>query len=625
MGTLKVNSITNEGGDGPVTFENGIVASADNLLLKPGVTSFSPDNLSVDVSTSTSIQIGFNQNMQFTGVGTIHIRSGSASGSIATSFTCGVSTEAVIVNNVLTINPKDDLATGTVFYVTLPSAGIANTVGSFIDPITSYNFKTEFTPFNIQGGDYEQVLVSPTSPTGYHKYNIFTSSGIATFTAPSASADDFTYVMVAGGGGGGSSIDGAFPHPEPGQDGGGGGGGAGGYVKNYNSNNLPAKQYTITIGGGGSGTWSWPGGINAQGPGSPIPENMQGYFVNPPGTSTSPFTVVPTSGNNSTFGPTPVGTITAHGGGAGGLGAVRGNQPFNPSDNRRFAYHQHIIMWSTNEYIPTNTMNPPNPNWSSSPYPITPYGSPAGYNNVTRPANRWSTGGRPGGSGGGHSGKASTYPTSYYYYQAHGFTNLNVSAATGMSYGTPNQQGYPGGSYNVSNQSASHPGMYFSGSGGGGAGGAGGQGGRQNSPPSPPTPPGTGGNGKPTPEFIGPNLTLIPGVPQSLLDALGPSGTLGGGGGGSLKTSYPNNSSTDPNNHYGGPGGGGQGYFNAPRVGTFYSERGVANTGGGGGAGGRRGGPNGSPTEYQTAYHGHWLGQHGGSGIMMFRYAHPGS
>ena len=114
-------------------------------------------------------------------------------------------------------------------------------------------------------------------------------------------------------------------------------------------------------------------------------------------------------------------------------------------------------------------------------------------------------------------------------------------------------------------------------------------------------------------------------MPQPLLDALGPSGTLGGGGGGSLKTSYPNNSSVDPNSHYGGPGGGGQGYFNAPRVGTFYSERGVANTGGGGGAGGRRGGPNGSPSEYQTAYHGHWLGQHGGSGIMMFRYAHPGS
>ena len=87
--------------------------------------------------------------MQFSGIGTIHIRSGSSSGSIVTSFTCGVSTEAVIVNNVLTINPKDDLATGTVFYVTLPSAGIANTVGSFIDPITSYNFNEDISKWNV--------------------------------------------------------------------------------------------------------------------------------------------------------------------------------------------------------------------------------------------------------------------------------------------------------------------------------------------------------------------------------------------------------------------------------------------------------------------------------------------
>ena len=224
-----------------VTFENGIVASADNLLLKPGVSSFEPSNLSVDVDESTSIQIGFNQNMQFTGIGTIHIRSGSASGSIVTSFTCGVSTEAVIENNLLTISPRDALASGTVFYVTLPSAGIANTVGSFIDPVTSYNFKTQFTPFNIQGGDFEQIIVSPTSPTGYYKYNIFTSSGIATFTSPSASATDFTYVMVGGGGGGTSSV-GGTPYPYSDQDGGGGGGGAGGYVKNYNSTNLPSLK-----------------------------------------------------------------------------------------------------------------------------------------------------------------------------------------------------------------------------------------------------------------------------------------------------------------------------------------------------------------------------------------------
>lgn len=623
MGTLKVNSITNEGGDGPVTFENGIVASADNLLLKPGVTSFSPDNLAVDVDTTTSIQIGFNQNMQFSGIGTIHIRSGSASGSIVTSFTCGVSTEATILNNLLTISPREDLATGTIFYVTLPSTGIANTVGSFIDPITSYNFKTEFTPFNIQGGDFEQIIASPTSPTGYYKYNIFTSSGIATFTSPSASATDFTYVMVGGGGGGGSSIAGT-PYPGTSADGGGGGGGAGGYVKNYNATNLPAKNYNITIGGGGSGCWSWPGGFND--PNQPTNANISGGLPGPWPTNApnlATYSVVPTSGSNSSFGPTPVGTIIAYGGGAGGYGSVRGNYATSPSEMR---YNPRIIGWSERGYIPTNVGSPPNPSWYPSPYPVIPRNSDNGpYNhNVTRPANLYATGGRPGGSGGGHSGKAG-YGPYRYFYEGHGYSTLNVTAASGMSYPSPNSQGYPGGSYSITQ---SIPGSYVIGSGGGGAGGSGGPGGRTNSGTYPPTPPGQGGSGKPSPEFPSPVLALIPGMPQNLLDTMGSSGVLAGGGGGSGMRYYsnPNNNPTYYNDYIrgGGSGGGGNGFNQIPTQ-TQYSERGVQNTGSGGGAGGREGGPTAANPQYQTANPGYWLGQNGGSGIMMFRYAHPGS
>tara|TARA_Y100000004_G_scaffold86341_1_gene96843 strand:- start:1042 stop:2883 length:1842 start_codon:yes stop_codon:yes gene_type:complete len=613
MGTLKVNSITNEGGDGPVTFENGIVASADNLLLKPGVSSFEPSNLSVDVDESTSIQIGFNQNMQFTGIGTIHIRSGSASGSIVTSFTCGVSTEATIENNLLTISPRDALASGTVFYVTLPSAGIANTVGSFIDPVTSYNFKTQFTPFNIQGGDFEQIIVSPTSPTGYYKYNIFTSSGIATFTSPSASATDFTYVMVGGGGGGGSSV-GGTPYPYSDQDGGGGGGGAGGYVKNYNSTNLPAKNYNVTIGGGGSGCWSWPGGLNSDiSPGSGDP---MGNFPGPWNPAyLANYSVTPTSGNNSSFGPTPVGTIVAYGGGAGGYGAVRGNSATSPSE---WNYNPRIIDWGQTGYLPTNIAPPTNPAWYPSPYQIIPQPSSGPYNQtITRPANLWECGGRPGGSGGGHSGKAG-YAPYRYFYRGHGLSKLSVTAASGQAYPSPNSQGYPGGAYQVSTPV---PGSYMVGSGGGGAGGSGGNGGRSTSGTYPPTPPGRGGNGKPTPEFPSPVLSLIPGFPQSLLDTLGSSGMLAGGGGGTKAIYYP--SPYNDSIYGGGSGGGGNGYQRIPTQ-TQLSERGVTNTGGGGGAGGRIGGPTANP-EYQTTYNGWWLGQNGGSGIMMFRYAHPGS
>ena len=99
---------------------------------------------------------------------------------------------------------------------------------------------------------------------------------------------------------------------------------------------------------------------------------------------------------------------------------------------------------------------------------------------------------------------------------------------------------------------------------------------------------------------------------------------LAGGGGGTKAIYYPYPHPTF--NDYlrqGGPGGGGNGYQRIPTQ-TQLSERGAENSGGGGGAGGRSGGPT-APPLYQTTYNGWWLGQNGGSGIMMFRYAHPGS
>ena len=118
---------------------------------------------------------------------------------------------------------------------------------------------------------------------------------------------------------------------------------------------------------------------------------------------------------------------------------------------------------------------------------------------------------------------------------------------------------------------------------------------------------------------------MIPGFPQALLDVLGSSGVLAGGGGGSkyLYYPYPNNAGWNDYVRQGGPGGGGDGYQRIPNT-TQLSERGATNSGGGGGAGGRSGGPT-APVQYQTTYNGYWLGQNGGSGIMMFRYAHPGS
>ena len=574
MSTLRVDEITNQNDDGPVYFKNGVSGDGTRMTLKPGIESLSPVQLDTNVAISTTIQIAFTQSMQFLGVGTIYIREGSASGSISTYFTCGVSTEATIISNLLTINPSNDLNTGTKYFVTLPSVGIANTNGAYIDEVTNYQFETEYSFFDAQGGDYEQVVVAPASPTGYYKYNIFTSSGIATFSAPSATATDFAYVLVGGGGGGGSGWDTAV--------GGSGGGGAGGFVYNYNSNNLPAGNYTVTIGSGGSGTFNNPGGTDAP------------PTITP--TSSGDYIVFPTNGQDSSFGPSPVGTIIAYGGGAGGSGSQR-QGPESPL--QRSTYY--------NNSQPSGFAPPPAHTWTPTPISPSPGPAPLTYNLTNL---QWVGGGAPGGSGGGTAGAQAIPPT--YYYNQINYSRLNVSGAPGAAYPSPTQQGFPGGTFNT----AYNPGYYIGGTGGGGAGSAGGSGGVIPGP-SETAGPANGGNGKASPAFPGPGLQLIPGFPAILASILGPSGLLAGGGGaGGYTTGQPSSWGS------GGPGGGGSGGIYHPTAGVRNGTRGTDNTGGGGGGGIAPGGPTGI---YPTPAPGNWTGQNGGSGVMMIRYAHPGA
>ena len=592
MAQLRVDNITNQNDDGPVTFSRGITGPAEGLIFKPTTTSFSPVQLATNVGLDTSIQIGFNQTMEFSGIGTIRIREGSATGTITTSFTCGVSTEANFAGQTLTINPKNDLEAGKTYYVTLPSTGIANTFGTFIEPITNYQFQTAFSFFDIQGGDFAEVVVDPNSPTGYYKYNIFTSSGIATFTAPSAEAVDFDYVLVGGGGGGGSSVSGQY-------DPAAGGGGAGGFIKNRNSGNLPAKSYNVTIGNGGSGCWSWPTGTS----GAPSTAPYNSDDPNP-----AVFTVVPSPGGDSQFGPTPVGVIVAFGGGAGGHGSIRGNkpptgQPYNNS---------HRITWSSPNTINlADTPAPSHPNWSPAPLPPTPSSSP--YPTTNWAENETAVGGAPGGSGGGHSGYGH-YPPNYWGI---GYTRLYVAETTAVAYPSPTQQGYPGGGFNMTGTSSMTGDT--SGSGGGGAGGAGGTGGTTQNTGLNPAPNASGGTGLANPEFPGPGMLQIPGFPIALSNALTTSGYLAGGGGGGR---WQNGNAPYVGQPQGGNGGGGNGYHYDNQEGESFASRGLENTGGGGGGGAAPGGPTGV---YPTPAPGSWWGQNGGSGVMMFRYAHPGT
>ena len=225
------------------------------LVFAPKVIAFNPAALSTGAAIGTNITITFDQNIYFSGSGTIQIRQGSISGTIVESFAITSGTPASGLNisgTQLIINPTSNLPQGSNIYVILPSSGIANTEGISYAGSNNYNFQTEAAAFTAQGGDVEFNLIDPTSPTGYYKYHIFTTSGILTTTQSTTVADSFSFMMIGGGGGGNRAN---TPTYNPG----GGGGGAGGYIAETGPTlGLAANSYTVTIGAGGNGAGSPP-------------------------------------------------------------------------------------------------------------------------------------------------------------------------------------------------------------------------------------------------------------------------------------------------------------------------------------------------------------------------------
>ena len=545
MSEIRINRIGSVSGDA-VEFVNGISGNADGMKFAPKIITFNPVALSTDLNVSTNqFQFTFDQEIQFSGIGTIQIVKASDN-SLYEEFTCGVSAGATISGSVLELNTSaGNFEFFTNYIINLPSTGIANTHGNNFAGLNGYTFRTGVTSFDILGGDYSQIIVAPTSPTGYHKYVVFTSSGIATFTGPSNGVEDFAYALVGGGGGGGTSI-------YAGYGGAGGGGGGGGLVRNYNSNNLPARSYTIAIGAGGQGCL---GDIQGFGGGNPS---------NP-----GPFPVMPAPGSNTSFGPTPVGTVVAYGGGRGG----------KTIDGR------------------------PAPSFYGPPIP----GAPA-YNAHYR--------GQPGGSGGGSAFNPNNRPWSSNSPPNGGPGRTPI--ATGYAYPSPNQQGYPGGSTFTWPNPNSSDGVT-----GGGGGGAGGSGGSIYFRSPWHVTGGGGGSGGSNPEFPGVALGQI-GVPADITNVMGPSGRVAGGGAGSSpnvgNNPYPTQPGITPTSvAQGGPGGGGNGSYYRPTV-VNFATAGAQGVGGGGGAGYSPG-----PAANLDPSPAEWYAMPGGSGIAMFRYAHPGN
>jgi hypothetical protein len=328
------------------------------LVFAPKVIAFNPAALSTGAVITTNITITFDQNIYFSGSGTIEIRRDSVSGTILESFAITSGTPASGLNisgTQLIINPTNNLAQGATVYVILPSSGIANTEGISYAGSNNYNFQTESAGFTAQGGDIELNLIDPTSPTGRYKYHIFTTSGILTTSQNTSNADSFAFMMVGGGGAGNRSNTPAYYNH-------GGGGGAGGYIAETGPTiGLIANDYTVTIGAGGNGstptqtygqsgtettltspTYTLIAYGGGRGEGYPTPQNAQsggsgggagGYAPQQPRTGASGITGQGNPGGNSySNSPTPSNPsyLSVAAGGGGGAGSAGGNGQFYP-------------------------------------------------------------------------------------------------------------------------------------------------------------------------------------------------------------------------------------------------------------------------------------------------------
>jgi len=116
---------------------------------------YSPPIGATGIGSLSNISITFSKPIQ-AGVGTITLRTDSATGSIIESFDVGTSSSISISGAKLIIDPTSNLGAGTTHYVVIPAgalkdtyAGISSNVG-----ITSYYFRTQQIDYSLFAWGY---------------------------------------------------------------------------------------------------------------------------------------------------------------------------------------------------------------------------------------------------------------------------------------------------------------------------------------------------------------------------------------------------------------------------------------------------------------------------------------
>jgi methionine-rich copper-binding protein CopC len=110
----------------------------------PIVALFSPSDGTTSVALGSNIVLTFNEAIQ-RGTGTIYLRSGSATGTVIESYLVTNSSNLSINGNTLTLNPSNDLANNSHYYVTFTSGTIKDLAGNSYAGTSSYDFTTPDT------------------------------------------------------------------------------------------------------------------------------------------------------------------------------------------------------------------------------------------------------------------------------------------------------------------------------------------------------------------------------------------------------------------------------------------------------------------------------------------------
>ena len=106
---------------------------------------------------SNNIVVTFNEAIQ-RGTGTIYLRSGSATGTIVESFDAASSQRLSISGSALTIDPTNNLANNTTYFVTFASGNIKDLAGNSYAGKTDYDFKTIAAINTINGTSNADTL-----------------------------------------------------------------------------------------------------------------------------------------------------------------------------------------------------------------------------------------------------------------------------------------------------------------------------------------------------------------------------------------------------------------------------------------------------------------------------------